>query len=81
MPMESAAGTSGEAINAGRCIQVLEYFSGETCIFQQDNTKPHTAAVPAAQLHTVGNVRLFVLKMCHQIQNVPLFLKWDICSV
>lgn len=47
---------------------------GESCIFQQDDTKPHTAAVPAAQRHTGGNIRLdvpsnskraIILKMGH----------------
>ncbi len=48
-------------INAERYIKVLEQhmlpsrrhlFQGRPCVFQQDNAKPHTAAITTAWLHS-----------------------------
>ncbi len=48
-------------MNAERYIKVLEQhmlpsrrrlFQGRPCVFQQDNAKPHTAAITTARLHS-----------------------------
>ncbi len=60
-------------MNAGRYIKVLEQhmlpsrrhlFQGRPCVFQQDNAKPHTAAITTAWLHSR---RVWVLN-------------WPVCS-
>ncbi len=60
-------------MNAGRYIKVLEQhmlpsrrhlFQGRPCVFQQDNAKPHTAAITTAWLRS---------------RNVWV-LNWPVCS-
>ncbi len=61
-------------MNAERYIQVLEQhmltfrqplFQGRSCVFQQDNAKPHTAAITTAWLcsrrltHVIWNYFIF----------------------
>ncbi len=50
-----------DTVNAERYIKVLEQhmlpsrwclFQGRSCVFQQDNVKPHTAAITTAWLHS-----------------------------
>ncbi len=63
-------------MNAERYIKVLEQhmlpsrrrvFQGRPCVFQQDNAKPHTAAI------TTANAEL-ALKLAHVLQNIVQIL-------
>ncbi len=77
-------------MNAERYIKVLEQhmlpsrwclFQGRTCVFQQDNAKPHTAAITTAWLRS-RRVRVLNWPACSPdlspIENIWRIIKWKI---
>ncbi len=77
-------------MNAERYIKVLEQhmppsrrclFQGRPCVFQQDNAKPHTAAITTAWLHS-RRVRVLSWPACSPdlspIENIWCIIKWKI---
>ncbi len=77
-------------MNAERYIKVLEQhmlpsrrclFQGRPCVFQQDNAKPHTAAITTAWLHS-RTVRMLNWPACSPdlspTENIWLIIKWKI---
>ncbi len=77
-------------MNAERYIKVLEQhmlpsrrrlFQGRLCVFQQDNAKPHTAAITTAWLHS-RRVRVMNWPACSPdlspIENIWRIIKWKI---
>ncbi len=77
-------------MNAERYIKVLEQhmlpsrrrlFQGRPCVFQQDNAKPHTAAITTAWLHS-RRVRVLNWPACSPdlspIENIWRIIKWKI---
>ncbi len=79
-------------INAERYIEILEQhmlpsrrrlFQGRPCVFQQDNAKPHTAAITTAWLHS-RRVCVLHWPVCSPdispIENIWLIIKLKICQ-
>ncbi len=77
-------------MNAERYIKVLEQhmlpsrrrlFQGMPCVFQQDNAKPHTAAITTAWLRS-RRVRVLNWPACSPdlspIENIWRIIKWKI---
>ncbi len=77
-------------MNAERYIKVLEQhmlpsrwclFQGRPCVFQQDNAKPHSAAITTAWLHS-RRVRVLNWPACSPdlspIENIWCIIKWKI---
>ncbi len=77
-------------MNAERYIKVLEQhmlpsrwrlFQGRPCVFQQDNAKPHTAAITTAWLRS-RRVRVLNWPACSPdlslIENIWCIIKWKI---
>ncbi len=78
-------------MNAERYIKVLEQhmlpsrwclFQGRSCVFQQDNAKPHTAAITTAWLRS-RRVRVLNWPACSPdlspIENICRIIKRNIC--
>ncbi len=61
--------------------QSLSLFQGRSCVFQQDNAKPHTAAITTAWLHS-RRVRVLNWPACSSdlspIKNIWCIIKWKI---
>ncbi len=79
-------------MNAERYIKVLEQhmppsrrrlFQGRPCVFQQDNAKPHTAAITTSCLHS-RRVQVLNWSACSPdlspIENICRIIKWKICQ-
>ncbi len=79
-------------MNAERYIKVLEQhmlpsrgrlFQGRPCVFQQDNAKPHTAAITTAWLRS-RRVRVLNWPACSPdlspIENIWCIIKRKICQ-
>ncbi len=79
-------------MNAERYIKVLEQhmlpsrqrvFQGRPCVFQQDNAKPHTAAITTAWLHS-RRVRVLNWAACSPdlslIENIWHIIERKICQ-
>ncbi len=77
-------------MNAERYIKVLEQhmlpsrwrlFQGRSCVFQQDNAKPHTAAITTAWLRS-RRVRVLNWPACSPdlspVENIWRIIKWKI---
>ncbi len=77
-------------MNAARYIKVLEQhmlpsrrrlYQGRPCVFQQDNAKPHTAAITTARLGS-RRVRVLNWPACSPylspIENIWCIIKWKI---
>ncbi len=70
-------------MNAERYLKVLEQhmLPFRRHVFQQDNTKPHTAAITTAWLHS-RRVRVLNWPACSPdlspIENICLIIKWKI---
>ncbi len=70
-------------MNTERYIKVLEQhmLPSRWCLFQQDNAKPHTAAITTAWLHS-RRVRVLNWPACSPdlspIENIWLIIKWKI---
>ncbi len=77
-------------MNAERYIKVLEQhmlpsiwclFQGRPCVFQQDNAKPHTAAITTTWLRS-RRVRVLNWPACSPdlspIENIWCIIKWKI---
>ncbi len=79
-------------MNAEKYIKVLEQhmlpsrqslLQGMPCVFQQDNAKPHTAAITTAWLRS-RRVRVLNWPACSPdlspIENICCIFKWKICQ-
>ncbi len=75
-------------MNAERYIKVLEQhmlpsrwslFQGRPCAFQQDNAKPHTAAIPTAWLRSI-RVRCWIRSACSPDLS-PIENNWSIIKL
>ncbi len=72
-------------MNAERYIKVLEQhmLPSRRCVFQQDNAKPHTAAITTAWLHS-RRVRVLNWPACSPylspIDNIWCIIKLKICQ-
>ncbi len=58
-------------------------YQGRPCVFQQDNAKPHTAAITTAWLRS-RRVRVLNWPVCSPdlspIENIWCIIKWKICQ-